>query len=298
MNRRGIFFGAFGASLALHAMLVGAALFASHSHYSAPRTCGIQESQVGGSLEMLDDSDKGPVFQQIDLTSLPPGPETTARSVKLDHHADMPVESLMGKKAEAHQPTFSPFDSAPNIQAIGVAADTSTALPKISIPRPHFAPKPLEVKVPTTAPTFAAVSSSTAVPQIASSTESGIGGTGSTQEDHSVQHAFAGPRVAKPGGRGTRGKGTSNGYDSRGIPIPDYPSESRRRGEEGLVVLEVEVLADGTTGNVTVISEPGSPRLVNSAINAIRGALFEPATLDGIPVKGRIKVPFRFVLTR
>ncbi|MGD0464727.1 MAG: energy transducer TonB [Tepidisphaeraceae bacterium] len=91
-------------------------------------------------------------------------------------------------------------------------------------------------------------------------------------------------------------RGAKNGYDDRGLPIPDYPPESRRRGEQGLVLLDVEVKADGTPGAITVVKDPGFPRLVDAAIEASREAAFEPAKVDGVPVIAHIRIPFRFVL--
>jgi protein TonB len=91
-------------------------------------------------------------------------------------------------------------------------------------------------------------------------------------------------------------RGAKNGYDDRGLPIPDYPAESRRRGEQGLVLLDVEVKTDGTPGAITVVKDPGFPRLVEAAIEATSEAAFEPAKVDGVPVIAHIRIPFRFVL--
>jgi protein TonB len=84
--------------------------------------------------------------------------------------------------------------------------------------------------------------------------------------------------------------------DGRGLPIPVYPAESRRRNEQGLVELEIEILADGTIGPIEVITDPGFPLLVQSAIDAVQQAKFDPATSDGKPIRGKLIVPFRFTL--
>jgi protein TonB len=78
------------------------------------------------------------------------------------------------------------------------------------------------------------------------------------------------------------------------LPKPEYPLALQRAGEQGTVVLRVEVKADGRVGAIEVIGNPGYPRLVQAAIKAARKARFRPATLDGKPVDSFAKVPYRF----
>ncbi len=78
------------------------------------------------------------------------------------------------------------------------------------------------------------------------------------------------------------------------LPSPRYPAASRRLGEEGLVVLRVEVLANGNAGDIEVIEHPGYDRLVRAAIETARKASYEPATRDGAAVAGYIRIPIRF----
>jgi len=80
------------------------------------------------------------------------------------------------------------------------------------------------------------------------------------------------------------------------LPPPEYPPRSRRLGEEGLVVLEVEVLPDGRVGKVRVLQAPDFPRLVDAAVAAVKNARFRPATVDGRPVPAAVEVPIRFRL--
>jgi len=80
------------------------------------------------------------------------------------------------------------------------------------------------------------------------------------------------------------------------LPVPEYPPRSRRLGEEGLVLLEVEVLPDGRAGEVRVLQSPGIPRLVAAAIEAVRKATFKPALLEGLPVRSLVEIPIRFRL--
>jgi protein TonB len=107
-----------------------------------------------------------------------------------------------------------------------------------------------------------------------------------------VPRNYSPPTVARI--RGNRGIG--NGLDGRGIPIPDYPADARRRREQGVVELDLEILPDGSVGTVNVISDPGFPALVRAAVSAAKAASFNPASEDGERITGHIIVPFRFML--
>jgi protein TonB len=95
---------------------------------------------------------------------------------------------------------------------------------------------------------------------------------------------------------GAAGPGARGGVEIVTLPTPEYPPRSRRLGEEGLVLLEVEVLPDGRAGTVRVLQAPDYPRLVDAAIEAVRSAAFRPATADGRPVRAFVEVPIRFRL--
>jgi protein TonB len=100
------------------------------------------------------------------------------------------------------------------------------------------------------------------------------------------------PRVPQ-GGR----RGTDDGFDERGLPLPEYPPESVRRREEGLVTLDVEVLPDGSVGDVKLLGDAGYHRLGEAAIEAMhRARKFDPATLGGLPVTGHLILQFQFDL--
>ena len=82
----------------------------------------------------------------------------------------------------------------------------------------------------------------------------------------------------------------------RYIPEPVYPLYSRIRGEEGSVVVVVEVLADGGAGDVEVVRSSGYHRLDRAVLRALRKATFIPARMDGRPVRSRKRLTFRFEL--
>ncbi|HEX7966905.1 MAG TPA: energy transducer TonB, partial [Stellaceae bacterium] len=77
---------------------------------------------------------------------------------------------------------------------------------------------------------------------------------------------------------------------------PDYPAEARRRGQQGRVVLRVEVSAAGTPLGVSVVSSSGHPALDQAAARAVEHWRFNPATQAGAPVQGAADVPFQFRL--
>ena len=90
--------------------------------------------------------------------------------------------------------------------------------------------------------------------------------------------------------------GATTGVEIIGQLAPEYPSRSRRLGEQGLVVLDVHILPTGETGDIRVLRNPGHRRLVAAAIDAVSAAKFRPATREGQPVAAWLTVPVRFVI--
>jgi len=65
---------------------------------------------------------------------------------------------------------------------------------------------------------------------------------------------------------------------------PDYPPVSRRLGEQGTVVLEVLVDANGRAVEATVMQSSGFARLDEAAVEGVkRNYRFAPGTVDGKP---------------
>lgn len=65
---------------------------------------------------------------------------------------------------------------------------------------------------------------------------------------------------------------------------PEYPNGARQRGEEGMVTLEWDVLADGNVSNVHVIASCGFVELERAAINAIKSVRFKPARSGSVTI--------------
>ncbi|MDX1485676.1 MAG: TonB family protein [Alphaproteobacteria bacterium] len=82
-----------------------------------------------------------------------------------------------------------------------------------------------------------------------------------------------------------------------GNPAPPYPWISRRRGEQGRVVLDVAVTAAGAAAEVRIKRSSGYARLDRAAVAAVRTWRFAPARRGGRAVAGRIDVPITFRLT-
>jgi len=77
-------------------------------------------------------------------------------------------------------------------------------------------------------------------------------------------------------------------------PAPDYPAISRRLGEEGLVLLQVQVTADGKAGSVELKTGSGSDRLDEAALEAVKKWRFVPAKRGDQAVSASVAVPVRF----
>ncbi len=72
---------------------------------------------------------------------------------------------------------------------------------------------------------------------------------------------------------------------------PAYPESARARGLEGVVRVEVEVLADGAAGDVRIVASSGSRALDDAAVDAVRKWTFAAATLDGVAVCSTVTLP-------
>ena len=77
---------------------------------------------------------------------------------------------------------------------------------------------------------------------------------------------------------------------------PEYPAGARARGEQGVVTLEIDVSADGTTSGVTTVASSGFAALDDAAAKAVRRARFVPARSDGRAVPGRVRLTLAFRL--
>jgi protein TonB len=79
-------------------------------------------------------------------------------------------------------------------------------------------------------------------------------------------------------------------------PPPPYPSAARRRGQEGSVVVELRVLADGRVAEAKVVESEGPGAFVDAVLRTVEQWRYQPATLGGTPVECVQRVRFNFRL--
>ena len=77
---------------------------------------------------------------------------------------------------------------------------------------------------------------------------------------------------------------------------PDYPKGARQRGEQGDVVLEIRVTAEGTVDDVKVATSSGFTELDEAAVKAARSAKFSPARSGHDPVASTARLKLQFKL--
>lgn len=75
---------------------------------------------------------------------------------------------------------------------------------------------------------------------------------------------------------------------------PRYPQESRRKREQGTVVLSVLLDVDGSVASVSVAQSSGHARLDQAALSAVRRWRWSPTRRHGaaVQVKGVVEIPF------
>jgi len=75
---------------------------------------------------------------------------------------------------------------------------------------------------------------------------------------------------------------------------PTYPAAAANRGLEGFVVVQFDVLSDGTVGNISVVSSSSSI-FERSAIKAASRFRFKARVVDGVPqTSSGVQYQFRF----
>jgi periplasmic protein TonB len=79
-------------------------------------------------------------------------------------------------------------------------------------------------------------------------------------------------------------------------PKPQYPSLSRRSGEEGRILLKVLVNAKGEPESVVISSSSGFERLDAAALAALRKWRFVPAKRNNETISAYVTVPISFKL--
>ncbi|XHR26917.1 MAG: energy transducer TonB [Chthoniobacteraceae bacterium] len=107
-------------------------------------------------------------------------------------------------------------------------------------------------------------------------------------------NAAAGSPDAEAAQLGNHGSGGGALPRTRSNPKPDYPREDLAAKHEGVVLITVEVSAEGRPTAVALLRSSGFPGLDESALKTLWRWRFEPARAAGIAVATRINVPIRF----
>jgi protein TonB len=77
---------------------------------------------------------------------------------------------------------------------------------------------------------------------------------------------------------------------------PAYPLMAKRRGYEGITLLNVLVDAAGMVSEIKIKTSSGHLSLDSAALETVKNWLFTPATEDGRPVAMWVDVPIEFQL--
>lgn len=79
-------------------------------------------------------------------------------------------------------------------------------------------------------------------------------------------------------------------------PAPAYPSLSRRLGEQGIVLLEILILTDGSVGDIRIKESSGHKRLDDTATKAVKRWRYMPARRGDTPIEYWYLQPVEFSL--
>ncbi|MEJ2143292.1 MAG: energy transducer TonB, partial [Gammaproteobacteria bacterium] len=79
-------------------------------------------------------------------------------------------------------------------------------------------------------------------------------------------------------------------------PKPVYPSVARRRGMQGLVLLQVRVSEEGKVTGIHVVRSSGFRILDVVAVDSVKQWRFMPARENDMTVTSTVQVPVRFSL--
>ncbi len=87
-------------------------------------------------------------------------------------------------------------------------------------------------------------------------------------------------------------------HESLNNEQPQYPKISRKRGDEGQVLLEVFVESNGLVARVDLVQSSSHPLLDKAAIDAIKKWQFIPAKKFGQFISSSVLVPVTFKLNK
>jgi len=188
--------------------------------------------------------------------------------------------------------------SVPESEAAAAPPDDPEPEPK-PLPTPQPTPQPVPTQEPTPAPMPEPSSTPRAAPPPPEQRPTPVA-TKANRTPYSARRTNH-PASQNAASRPSSNTGGINGPHGarpryRSNPRPDYPPDARRNRQEGLVIVSVEVAADGRAISTSLVKSSGFPMLDQAAVQAVRRWTFEPATSAGLPVASRVDVPVRFHL--
>ncbi|MEE1868635.1 energy transducer TonB [Pseudomonas auratipiscis] len=80
-------------------------------------------------------------------------------------------------------------------------------------------------------------------------------------------------------------------------PPPRYPSQARRRNQQGTVRVEVSLDERGNQLKLTLVRSSGIESLDQAALEAVTQWRFRPEVVDGRAMPSRVEIPIEFALT-
>ena len=82
-------------------------------------------------------------------------------------------------------------------------------------------------------------------------------------------------------------------------PTVEYPRQSRRNAESGVVILRAYIdTSGGAPRNVQIDQSSGFVRLDQAALAAVQKARFKPSTANGQAIEGWARIPINFELEK
>ncbi len=223
----------------------------------------------------------------------------TAKPIRNSAHAPMPETSSYLRGTAPPAPAEQP---APILIAVVPDATAETMLPvppaprrKPTAPKPSAGPKPSKIRI----------EEKLAEIKLGSLQSASQKSTREVTQSDRDQATVRRQQIATLNQEKhlTRSLGDSPGvvprYAGGGLSnaAPRYPYLARRRGQEGRVVVRVQVSAAGDAAAVSIRRSSGYRLLDEAAVKAVKTWRFAPAKRGGFSVAGSVDVPVSFKLT-
>jgi len=174
--------------------------------------------------------------------------------------------------------------------------DTAVNESKTESNSPNATSPPLPTKIPGHNPAPERESKPPAAPPALAAQKQATQETAGRSKDHSVQRPEN--QLSQNQNSDPRPVGVDTPATVRSKIIPVYPMRSRRKGEEGRVIVEAVINAAGKVVDCRIVKSSGFSRLDNAAVSATMRSMFSAATHDKKASPGTVELTFRFTLTK